>query len=223
MGRRKHTYKNIIGFHGGYMTEFYDVSLRIFEDMIVYPDNPGPSIVQYSHIPARAVNESSISLGSHTGTHVDAPLHIRNNAPGVDALPLDTFYGKCKVIDLAQVELEIHKKDLEKHPVEKGDIVLLRTRNSLGGYRSFRKDYVHVKMDAAEYLVSRGVKTLGFDYLSVKKFGGDDDVHEMLISHLTLFEGLDLRDVRAGEYTFIGLPLRVAIDGAPARVILVKE
>ena len=205
------------------MTEFYDVSLRIFEDMIVYPDNPEPSIVQYSRIPVQVVNESSISLGSHTGTHVDVPLHIRNNAPGVDALPLDTFYGKCKVIDLAQVELEIHKKDLEQHPIENGDIVLLRTRNSIEGYRSFRKNFVHVKMDAAEYLVSRGVKTLGFDYLSVKKFGGDNEVHEMLISHLTLFEGLNLREVPAGEYMFIGLPLRIAIDGAPARVVLIQE
>ncbi len=205
------------------MAKFYDVSLRIFEGMIAYPNNPEPSITQYSHIPAQPVNESSICLGSHTGTHVDAPLHVRNNAPGADRLPLDTLYGKCKVIDLTAVGPEIHKKDLEKHPIEKGDIVLLRTSNSLEGFQSFRKDYAHVKMDAAEYLVSRGVKTLGFDYLSVKKFGGDRDVHEMLILHLTLFEGLDLREVQAGKYTFIGLPLRIATDGAPARVLLVKD
>ena len=78
-------------------------------------------------------------------------------------------------------------------------------------------------MDAAKYLVEVGVKTLGFDYLSVKKFGGDDDVHEMLINNLTLFEGLDLSKVPDGEYIFLGLPLRMNTDGAPARVILVEH
>lgn len=77
-------------------------------------------------------------------------------------------------------------------------------------------------MDAAEYLVKTGVKTLGFDYLSVKRFGGDDEVHELLINNLTLFEGLDLSDVPEGEYTFIGVPLRINTDGAPARAMLVQ-
>jgi arylformamidase len=86
----------------------------------------------------------------------------------------------------------------------------------------FRSDYVHVKLDAAKYLVEVGVKTFGFDYLSVKKPEGDDEVHEVLISNLTLFEGLNLAEVSEGEYTFIGLPLRIDCDGAPARVVLVE-
>ena len=78
-------------------------------------------------------------------------------------------------------------------------------------------------MDAAKYLVDCGVKTLGFDYLSVKKFGGDDEVHRLLIDNLTLFEGLNLSEIAEGEYTFLGLPLRIDIDGAPARVLLIKD
>jgi len=57
----------------------------------------------------------------------------------------------------------------------------------------------------------------------VKKYGGDDEVHEVLINNLTLFEGLNLAEVPEGEYTFIGLPLRINCDGAPARVILVED
>ena len=205
------------------MVKFYDVSLPISEGMIVYPGNPEPSIRRYSSIPRDKVNESLITLGSHTGTHVDSKLHIQNDADDTKALPLDSFYGKCKVLDLTHVENEIHREDLEGYQIEKGDIVLLKTRNSKRGYREFRSDYVHVKPDAAEYLVKAGVKTLGFDYLSVKKYGGDDEVHEVLINNLTLFEGLNLAKVPSGEYTFIGLPLRINCDGAPARVILVED
>ena len=191
--------------------------------MTVYPGNPIPSIQQYSSIPSDKVNESLITLGSHTGTHVDSKLHIQNDSDGVQALPLDSFYGKCKVFDLSLIEKEIHREDLERYNIGRGNIVLLKTRNSKLGYREFRRDFVHVKLDAAEYLVEAEVKTLGFDYISVKKFGGDDEVHHVLINNLTLFEGLNLTDVPEGEYTFIGLPLRINCDGAPARVILVED
>jgi len=203
--------------------KYYDVSLPIRENMIVYPGNPKPSMRRYSSIPKDKVNESLITLGSHTGTHVDSKLHIQNNADGVESLPLDSFYGKCKVLDLTHVEKEIRREDLESYQIKKGDIILLKTRNSKRGYKEFRSDHVHIKPDAAKYLVEMGVKTLGFDYLSVKKPEEEDEVHEVLINNLTLFEGLNLAEVPEGEYTFIGLPLRIDCDGAPARVILVKD
>ena len=204
------------------MVRFYDVSLKISEDMIVYPGNPKPLIKQYAEIPLNSVNESLITLGSHIGTHVDAKRHIKRDAEGADVLPLDSLYGPCRVLDLTQVQKEIHRQDLEKYKIAKGDIILLKTRNSEFDYKEFRRDFVHVKSDAANYLVETGVKTLCFDYLSIKKFGGDPEVHEVLISNLTLFEGLNLANVPAGEYLFLGLPLRIDCDGAPARVLLVE-
>jgi len=205
------------------MFKFYDISMSIYEEMIVYPGNPLPEIRQYSSIPANKTNESLICLGSHSGSHVDAKRHIRNDAEGSESLPLESFYGECQVLDLTCVEKEIHKKDLENFLIHKGDIILLKTKNSILGYRQFRKDFVHVKLDAAKYLVELGVKTLGFDYLSVKKFGSDDEVHQVLIDNLTLFEGLNLSQVPEGKYIFAGLPLKMDCDGAPARVILIKN
>lgn len=205
------------------MPRIYDVSLSIREDMIVYPNNPKPSIKQYSMIPKDKVNESAIHLGSHTGTHVDSKRHIMDAASGVEELPLDSFYGNCKVIDLTHLENEVQAKDLQCHDVKRGDIILLKTKNSIRGYRKFREDFIHVSFDAARFLVEVGVKTLGFDYLSVKKFGGDQEVHEVLINNLTLFEGLDLAEVPEGEYTFVGLPLPISCDGAPSRVILIEK
>lgn len=114
-------------------------------------------------------------------------------------------------------------KIYKKFGIEKGDIILLKTKNSILGYREFRRDFVHIKLDVAKYLVECGVKTLCFDYLSVKKLGGDPEVHEVLIDNLTLVEGRNLADVPEGEYLLADLPLRIDCDGAPARVILVKD
>ncbi len=180
---------------------FIDVSMMITADMIVYPCNPNPVIRRYSSMPEKKTNESLISIGSHTGTHVDAKMHIQENGEGAAALPLNSFYGKCQVIDLTAVEKEIRRKDLENQPINRGDIILLKTKNSEQGYSQFRSDYTHVKIDAATYLVEKGVKTLGFDYLSVKKFEGDDEVHNVLINNLTLFEGLNLP-----EYLRVNIP-----------------
>jgi len=205
------------------MFKFYDISMSIDKEMIVYPGNPLPEIRQYSSIPANKTNESLICLGSHCGSHVDTKRHIRNDAEGSESLCLASFYGECQVLDLTCIEKEIHKKDLENFTIHNGAIILLKTKNSISGYRRFRKDFVHVKLDAAQYLVELGVKTLGFDYLSVKKFGSDDKVHQILIDNLTLFEGLNLSQVPDGKYVFAGLPLKVDCDGAPARVILIKN
>ena len=124
---------------------------------------------------------------------------------------------------MTHIELEIHKKDLEKFLILENDIIIIKTKNSMRGYKEFRKDFIHIKFDAAKYLVNKGIKTLGVDYLSVKKFGDDDDVHEIVINNMTLFEGLDLSNINSGEYIFVGLPLKLKSDGAPARVILIEK
>lgn len=203
--------------------KLYDISMLISENIIVYPGNEKVSINQYAFRPEDSVNESSITMGCHTGTHIDAPFHVKNTGKKAHQIHLESFYGRCRVLDLTEVDLEIHSDHLELFDLKKGEIILLKTKNSLRGYKEFRKDFIHVKLDAAEYMIKKGIKTLGCDYLSVKQFGGDDKVHEMLINNLTLFEGLNLKDVSEGEYIFIGLPLKLVCDGAPARAILVEE
>ncbi|MBN1214739.1 MAG: cyclase family protein [Candidatus Lokiarchaeota archaeon] len=205
------------------MVKIHDISLKINKDTIVYPGNEKVSIFQFSSIPNKSVNESWIKFGCHTGTHVDSPRHIRNEGYFADKLPLESFYGKCKVFDLTYITSAIYRKDLEKFSINQDDIILLKTENSIKGYQDFRKDFIHIKFNAAKYLVQKKIKTLGVDYLSVKKFGNDDEVHEIIIDNMTLFEGLDLSKIESGEYLFIGLPLKIESDGAPARVILIEN
>jgi len=120
------------------MVRIYDISLKINNDTIVYPGNEKISIHQYTSIPINSVNESWIKFGCHTGTHVDAPRHINNNGKMADEISLNTFYGNCKVLDLTDIDLEIHREDLEKFQILKDDIILLKTKNSLRGYKEMQ-------------------------------------------------------------------------------------
>ena len=200
-----------------------DISMEIRPDMIVYPGNPSPRIEQYKKAEEAGVNESTLFLGSHTGTHVDSRLHIETGGSSVAELPLESLYGPCLVLDMTGKGQEISVDHLQEQDIPEGLILLLKTENSLKGYDYFREDYAHLTEDGAVYLVERGVKTLGVDYLSVEPFQSGGKIHDILIGSMTVFEGLDLRKVSAGRYTFAGLPLRIDADGAPARAILIEQ
>ncbi len=202
--------------------KIYDISMIIEEGMIVYPGDPKLHIYKHTSIPKSKTNVSLIHMGSHTGTHVDAERHIKNRGKTADMIPIETFYGKCKVLDLTKAGNSIGEKELKKYRISKGDIILLKTNNSLKQYHTFRKDFAHLAEYGARYLISKGIKTLGIDYLSVKKFNADDIVHTLIIENMTLFEGLYLKGISAGTYTFVGLPLKIKCDGGPARAILIK-
>ncbi len=204
-----------------------DVSLPISASMLTYPGNAPPKLEFVRRIAGKSIL-SALSLGSHTGTHVDARLHVRHDATGdtVDKLPLAAFAGECRVIDLTKIAGNaIKEADLQRHDIKKDEIVLFKTQNSLRGYGKFREDYVHLDESAAKFLAKKKIRTLGVDYLSVQKFNaGNYRVHEALLdAGIVIFEGLDLSKVGSGTYFFIGLPLNiVGAEGAPARVLLLE-
>jgi arylformamidase len=187
--------------------------------MPTYPTDPRVEIKPFKKIPQNSSNVSRIVLGSHTGTHVDTKLHIQNGGWSMSKIPLDSFYGKCKVLDLTHCEKNLAAMDLERFDVKKGDIILLKTKNSLNIAKKFGKDCICLAEDAADYLVERKIKTVGIDCLSI----GNKEVHKKIINSGTIiFESLDLSKVKQGEYIFVGLPLKIDCDGAPARAILIE-
>lgn len=205
--------------------KIYDVTLNVSGKMVTYPGDPAPRILRVKRIPKSTSNVSLLILGSHTGTHVDAQLHIKNSGKGTDKLPLNSFFGHCRVLDLTNVSEKVTAAVLKKRKIAKRSIVLFKTKNSLLGYARFRKNFVYLTADGADYLVKKKIKTLGVDYLSVQKFhSGISFVHSKIINRMTLFEGLDLSKIRPGAYLFVGLPLKIkGCDGAPARVLLIKQ
>ncbi len=202
----------------------YDISRLITPDMEVYEGNPRPLFDQYSKIPSNKTNETRICLGTHTGTHIDAKRHVSNNAEVISDIPLDNCMGSARVIDVRECGRIITPEALKKYDIRKDDIILFKTINSDREYDGiFNKDFAYISFRAADYLVSLMIKAVGIDGLSVKKYGGDDNVHELLINNMVVYEGLNLKEVSEGEYYFIGLPIKLPLDGAPCRALLIRS
>ncbi|HUC34855.1 MAG TPA: cyclase family protein [Gaiellaceae bacterium] len=199
----------------------HDISVRIRTDMPIYEGNPGVELERASSIAdGDPANVSKLTFGVHTGTHVDAPLHFIDGAPGVEGIPLDALVGPAVVVDATGVE-RLGEAELEGLGVPPGaERVLLKTRNSeLWNRDDFTRDFLRLDGSGARFVVAHGIRTIGIDYLSI----GDREAHrELLGAGVVPVEGLDLRKIEPGEYTFVCLPLGVVgSDGAPARAILV--
>lgn len=202
-----------------------DISMKIEEEMPVYPDNPQPKIRRYRQIPEDSTTESEIEIGSHTGTHVDAPLHVFEDGKPVSKIDLEKFYGKCRVLDLGDAGKAVKAEDLDEDKLD-SRIVLLKTENSEKKREKFRKDFAHLTLEAAEKLAENGVETVGIDYLSLVAFEGREKAkkaHEFANMEMTVIEGLRLNFVEPGNYTFSGFPLKMDTDGAPMRAVLIEE
>lgn len=195
-----------------------DITKPIHPGMAIYPNNPAVCFEQISQATAISSALTKITLGSHTGTHIDAPSHITDGATGVEAYSLEKFVGQAQVIDLAGVEAVITSTDL---PVTQAARVLIRTRNSQGNIDVFDPGFVALDESAARELVRRGVGLVGIDAPSIKKKGVKDETHEILLeAGVVIVEGLWMPDVKAGMYELLCLPLAVNLDGVPVRAVL---
>jgi arylformamidase len=201
-----------------------DVSVPLDASLASYPNNLPFSLEAVKRL-ARgdSSNVSALHMSAHSGTHVDAPRHFYDEGTGTEALPLEMLIGKARVIEL-RPRGGITAEDLATLDLSEDVRVLIKTQNSrLWGDPAFHKDYVGVTESGAKYLVDHGIKVVGVDYLSVEVFKtpGAPAHHVLLGAGTIVIEGLNLRDVDAGVYEMLCLPLKVVgSDGAPARVVL---
>ena len=202
-----------------------DVSVPLWSGMVHWPDNPPVRIERMLDIEhGDAANVSALSMGSHTGTHVDAPLHFVRGGKGLDEMPFEATIGRTRVIEIHDPE-SVKPGELRSYGIHSGERVLFKTQNSARRWHeeAFIEDFVYVSQEAARYLATQEVLTVGTDYLSVGGFLKDGvETHQALLeAGIWVIEGLDLAEVEPGEYELICLPLRVERgDGAPARAIL---
>jgi len=205
-----------------------DVSVSLHSGMAHWPDNPAVSITRMLDMDRGDVcNVSKISMGSHTGTHMDAPIHFVRDGKGLDEMPLDATIGPARIIEIHDTE-SIKPAELQSHAIQRGERILFKTRNSNRCWNTddFIEDFVFISQEAARYLASLAVQTVGVDYLSVGGFKKDGpETHRALLEGgIWIIEGLDLSQVSAGSYDLLCLPVKIAhSDGAPARAILRKR
>ena len=205
----------------------YDVTLPITADMLVWPGDPRVSVETKTTIAKHGVKLSYLSFSSHTGTHIDAPSHFVERGVDLDKVPLEKFVGPCQVVDLVRIKgREITPSDLSSVQIGKGERLLFKTGNfKLLRKKTFSTSYIALSLEGAKYLCEKKVGLVGTDYLGIeKKNAPGHPVHKTLLSAgIVVVEGLDLSKVPAGKYQLYCLPLNVVgVDGAPARVILIR-
>ncbi len=203
-----------------------DVSRKISEDMTVWPGDPEVRIVKCcSTEDGSDFNLSCISMGLHTGTHIDAPLHFIEGGGDVSSMEPHNFLRFVKVISVNAKEC-ITREDLEDLPIVEGDALFFRTSNSdLPENGDFYQNYVYMDISAAEYLLEKKVAVVGIDYFSIDGFNEREyPVHRLFLSNgIIIVEGLYLKDVADGEYLCSFLPLKIdGADGSPVRVALME-
>jgi arylformamidase len=204
----------------------HDVSVLLHENLAVWPGDDPVELVSTAAIAVGdPVNMHRLALGTHTGTHLDAPRHFLDDGPTLQDISLDVLVGPARVIEWTAPG-PVEAAAFEGLPPG-AERVLIKTRNSLDHWweHPFTDDYVYLSLDAARALVERGVRLVGADYLSVGEFGSGAETHHVLLgAGIPLLEGLDLSAVARGDYQLICLPLRLASpDGAPARAVLIEE
>jgi Predicted metal-dependent hydrolase len=207
--------------------KIYDITSPISERTPIYEGDPEVKIeIAAAIVRGDAANVTALCFGAHTGTHVDAPSHFIDGARQVHELDLEKLIGDCRVLELDESVTAIEPAHLER--MENAERILFKTRNSRFWDEAetvFRKDFTFITPEAARRLAEAGVKLVGIDYLSVEKFDSEDfAVHKILLEkEIVILEGLDLREVPAGDYELICLPLKIISetgDGAPARAVL---
>ena len=211
------------------MTRLIDVSLGIGPEMLTWPGDPAADVVPRKQIRnGDSSNVSELRIGTHTGTHVDPPVHFIEGSEGIDRVSLDLLYGDAVLVHLPEANGPIHAQELERLDIPgRTTRLLLKTSNSnIWAHErpSFPERYACLSVEAAEWVVDRGVRVVGVDFLFVEEKGGEGHpVHKKLLSYgVAIIEGLDLREAPPGPCALLCFPLKVLDgDGGPARAALI--
>ena len=204
----------------------YDVTVPIANTMPVWPGDPAVQLSAKSHLSrdrTHTVRLTAIEMSSHTGTHIDAPFHMIDGGKRLHELPLDTLTGTATVFEIPNVR-SLGPAQLEPLKWNGVERVLFKTENSRHWQDGkFFEEFVYLDPEGAEFLVERGIRLVGIDYLSIDKFKSESHSSHFVLmkKNIVILEGLNLDAVPPGEYTLVALPLNLQdADGAPARVIL---
>lgn len=210
-------------------SDWIDISIPLRNNMVKWPTD-GPTLIKRTKDVDKGdpVTMSEFTMISHTGTHMDAPLHFIYGGATIDTMPLDQAIGPARVIEIKDREA-VKPEELSKYNILKGERILFKTRNSERVYRTdeFTEDYVYISTEAAVFLAEKGIRVVGLDYISIGSFKLKTQVREahqaLLGKGVWVIEGLNFTGVSPGDYEMICLPIRLEKgDAGLARAIIRK-
>lgn len=201
--------------------QYVDLSVAINEQTPVYPGDPLPKITPELMLKKDGCSDHMVTFGTHFGTHMDAPSHMLEGGKTLDQYPVDYFVGPGKLI---KVEGAITTDMVVAADIKAGDIVLFWTGMSEKyADPEYFEAYPVIPEDVSQYLANKRVKIVGVDTCSVD---GEAFVsHRMLLKNdVLIIENLaNLKDLEGKQFTVYALPIKLQLDGAPARVIALVD
>lgn len=211
--------------------KIHDISMDIEPGMLYWRDGKPPEVICVHSMAEGAESEVSRWLiGAHTGTHIDAPRHFIPTGDTVEKLPLETFVGPTRVVDLTeQGDTPITAESVRKAKLNGAKRVLFKTTNSEKRMvkRQFSSDWVGIRADAAQALVDAGVVLVGIDYVTIESADQTDKkwpTHQILCGNgVVILEGANLIKINDGTYFMCCLPMRLkGAEAAATRTILIE-
>lgn len=215
-----------------------DLSLPIEEGMMTFPTHWHP-VVEVTVLGRHGIEgreTRKIVLGTHTGTHADAPRHFIPNGGTIDEIPLEILIGPASVADFTDCRAlqEIEVKDLQqKLGAKVPPRLILRTGWSEHfGEMKFYNEYPFLSENAAQWLVDQGVRLIAMDTPSPdnpansRGTANDSPNHKVLLgAGVVLVEYLvNLKAISASSVELIVLPLKLkGGDGSPARCVAIER
>lgn len=201
-----------------------DISMQIHEGMPVYKnkDEKKPIIEGINRLAVHGSYETLLTMNLHTGTHVDAPIHMLQEGETVESYSLERFITPCKVLDFTWVHNGITAEDLMNYTIHKGDTILLKTRNS--NDESFNPDFIYLTKDGAAYLAALELNGVGIDALGIERGQMNHESHcQLFESGAFILEDLRLKGVAQGTYNLIALPIKIKdVEASPVRAVLIE-
>jgi arylformamidase len=207
-----------------------DISVPVSPELPVWPGDPRIVLEQFRAISkGNTSTDSRLTCSVHSGTHVDAPSHFIENGATVEQLPLDVLIGPAYVIEILNSDIITPEiMETQALPAETRRL-LFKTKNSAlwaNPAHQFNPDFVALSAESARWMVYKGIKLVGIDYLSIQMFKDAEPlIHRILLeAGVIILEGIDLQNVSPGIYQLICLPIKLnGIEGAPARAVLIEE
>ncbi|MCL4347905.1 MAG: cyclase family protein [Candidatus Thermoplasmatota archaeon] len=211
-------WSKLIDYSNWKFSKIQDVTWKLNNSTPIYPGDPPLNIEQVKNEVKPYIKISKITMGSHTGTHIDAPYHMLENGFKLDEIPITNLVGPVKVV-------QIRGKNVEPEDVPSGYCERVLFKTTIESYSgAFRENFSFISKEAAGAIMERNIKLIGIDYLSIDEYNFvEPDAHWALLGKgITVIEALDLRNVEPGEYFLVALPLNISADASPCRVILLS-
>ncbi len=197
---------------------FIDLTVPLNEQTPVYPGDPATKIVSAGVLEKDGFNDHYVSVGTHVGTHIDAPLHMLTGGKTLDQIQIEQFIGRGVYVKVENKKFDLAK--VQQANIQAGDIVLFHTGMcDIYHEPEYLSDYPEVPSEVAEYLVGKKIKMVGMDMCSPDH--PPFNTHKIFLrGGVLIIENLtNLAELANKGFTVFALPIKLQIDAAPARVI----